>query len=125
MKRNAIQISGGMTINLDVSIKNVMYVKKDYVWNPSTCYCENGKYLAIIMDDLAIMCDEIIESYHNETKTIPTYFNEEKTTWKRQNFNILPAFLLIAIALLIAISFYCDLIKYRTKQKHLVREILQ
>ena len=102
-----------------------MYVKKDYVWNPSTCNCENGKYLAIIMDDLAIMCDEIIESYHNETKTIPTNFNEEKTTWKRQNFNILPAFLLIAIALLIAISFYCDLIKYRTKQKHLVREILQ
>ena len=125
MKRNVIQISGGMTINLDVSIKNVMYVKKDYVWNPSTCNCENGKYLAIIMDDLAIMCDEIIESYHNETKTIPTNFNEEKTTWKRQNFNILPAFLLIAIALLIAISFYCDLIKYRTKQKHLVREILQ
>ena len=25
--------------------------EKDYVWNPSTCSCENGKYLASIMDD--------------------------------------------------------------------------
>ena len=40
---------------------------KDYVWNPATCNCENGKYLANIMDDLAIACDEIIESYDEET----------------------------------------------------------
>ena len=119
MKRNVIQINGGMTINFNVRVKNVC--EKDYVWNPSTCNCENWKYLASIMDDSAIMCDEIIEPYHNETKTIPTNFNEEKTTCKRQNFYILPAFLLIAIALLIAISIYCDLIKYRTKQKHLLR----
>ena len=25
--------------------------EKDYVWNPSTCSCENRKYLASIMDD--------------------------------------------------------------------------
>ena len=41
--------------------------KKDYVWNPATCKCENRKYLASIMDDSAIMCDEIKESYNNET----------------------------------------------------------
>ena len=29
--------------------------EKDYVWNPATCNCENGKYLAIIMDDSSIM----------------------------------------------------------------------
>ena len=29
-----------------------------YVWNPATCNSENGKYLASIMDDSAIMCDE-------------------------------------------------------------------
>ena len=39
--------------------------EKDYVWNPATCSCE--KYLASIMDDSAIMCDDIIESYDNET----------------------------------------------------------
>ena len=38
------------------------------------------------------------------TKNIPTNFNEKKTTSKTQNFNILLAFLLINIALLIAVS---------------------
>ena len=28
--------------------------EKDYVWNLPTCNCENGKYLASIMDDPAI-----------------------------------------------------------------------
>ena len=49
-------------INVDANVKNALLVKKDYVWNPVTCNCENGKYLASIMDDSAIMCDEIIES---------------------------------------------------------------
>ena len=33
--------------------------EKHYIWNPATCSCENGKYLASIMDDSAITCDEI------------------------------------------------------------------
>ena len=37
------------------------------VWNPATCNCENGKSLASIMDDSAIMRDEVIESYKEET----------------------------------------------------------
>ena len=37
-----------------------------------------------------------------------------------QNFYILLALLLITIALLIAVSIYCYLMKYRTKQKHLL-----
>ena len=56
------------------------------------------------MNDSAIMCDEIIESYDEETKTIPTNFNE--------NFYTLLAFLLITIALLIVVSIYYYLIKY-------------
>ena len=35
--------------------------EKDYVWNPATCNCENGKYLASIMDNSAIICDEVID----------------------------------------------------------------
>ena len=46
MEKNVIQINGGITINVNVSVKNVMYVKKDYIWNPSTCNCKNGKYFA-------------------------------------------------------------------------------
>ena len=58
------------------------------------------------MDDSAIMCDEIIE----ETKTIPTNFNEKNISCKIQNFYILLSFLLITIALLIAVSIYYYLI---------------
>ena len=51
---------------------------KKIVWNPTTCSCENGKYLASIMDDSAIMCDEIVQLYTEEIQTIPTYFSEKK-----------------------------------------------
>ena len=84
--------------------------EKDYVWNPATCNCENGKYLASIMDDSAIICDEVIKSYDEEIKTIPTNFNEKNITCKTQNFYILLAFLLITITLLIAVSIYCYLV---------------
>ena len=47
-------------------------------------------------------------------------FDEENITWKEQNFYLLLAFLLITIALLISVSIYCYLIKYRAKQKHLL-----
>ena len=72
------------------------------------------------MDDSPITCDEIIESYYEETKTIPTNFNEKKATCKMQNLYILLVFSLIIIALLIAVSIYCYLIKYKAKQKHLL-----
>ena len=53
-------------------------------------------------------------------KTIPKNFNEKKVTFKTQNFYILLAFLLITVALLVAVSIYCYLIKYRTKQNYLL-----
>ena len=81
--------------------------EKYYIWNPSTCNLENGKYLPSMMDDSAITCDEVIEPYNEETN-----FNEKKAISKTQNFYILLAFLLITIALLIDVSIYCYLIKY-------------
>ena len=88
--------------------------------NPATCSCQNGKYLASIIDDSAITCDENIEPYDEETKPIPTNFNEKKATCKIQNFYILLSFLLITITLMIAVNIYCYLIKYLAKQKHLL-----
>ena len=82
-----------------------------YIWNTAACSSENGKYAAIT-------CDEIIESYHRETKTILTNFNENKAACKMQNFYILLAFLVIIVALLIVVSIYCYLIKNWAKQKH-------
>ena len=52
--------------------------KKYYIWNPATCNCENAKYLASIMDDSAIIFDEII--YTEETN-----FNEKNMIFKTQN----------------------------------------
>ena len=84
--------------------------------NPDICTCENGKHLISIMDNLAI-CDEVIKSYDEEIKTIPTSFNEKKVACKIQNFYILLDFLFITIKSLIAVSIYCCLIKYQAKEK--------
>ena len=34
--------------------------EKDYIWNPATCSCQNGKYSASIIDDSATASDEIL-----------------------------------------------------------------
>ena len=44
------------------------------------------------MDDSIITCDEVIDSYDEETKAIPTNLHEKKATWKTQNSYILLAF---------------------------------
>ena len=45
------------------------------------------------MDDSTVTCNEVIESYDKERKTISTNFNEKKATCKMQNFYVLLAFL--------------------------------
>ena len=67
------------------------------------------------MDDSVIMWDEVIDSYDEERKTAPANFNEENITCKTQSFYILLTFLLITIALLIAVNIYCYVIKYQGK----------
>ena len=58
-----------------MSVKKCHACQEDYILNPATCSCQNGKYLSSIMDDLVITFDEIIESYDEETN-----FNEKKIT---------------------------------------------
>ena len=66
----------------------------DYIWSPSTCTCENGKYLKCVIGDLIVTCDVIIEvkitapkkTFSAKTifgksipiRTIPTNFKEKK-----------------------------------------------
>ena len=69
------------------------------------------------MDDSVITCDKIIESRNEETKTVPTTFNEKIIIFTRQNFYILLTFLLIIIGLLITVSIHCYLIKHQAKKK--------
>ena len=54
----------------------------------------------------------------NENSSNKFYW--KKDNLKTQNFYTLLTFLLITIALLIAVSIYCYLIKYQPKQKHLL-----
>ena len=117
MEENIIEINGGIWINVNVNVKKLHVFEKDYVWNLTTCNCENGKYLASIIDDSVIPFDEIIESYDEDTKSKlydETNFNEKKSNFKTQNVHILLVFLLITIALLIAVS--CYFIKCRAKK---------
>ena len=60
MEENVIEINGGTTINVDVSVKKPLVREKDYIQNPSVCSCKNGEYLASIMNDSAIMCNKVI-----------------------------------------------------------------
>ena len=38
--------------------------KRDYVWNPTTCNPENGKYLASIADDSTSIYNKVMGSYN-------------------------------------------------------------
>ena len=66
------------------SIKHIC--EKDYIWNAATGNCKNGKYLASIINDSVITCDEIIDAeatpYEEETKTVP------KISSAKQNVSI-------------------------------------
>ena len=50
--QDVIQIKNGIIINVNVSAKSTC--------NRSTCICEISRYLKSIVDDLVIMCDEIV-----------------------------------------------------------------
>ena len=107
-----------------MSDKNLMYVKKNYFWNPATCSWigKYGKYAARIMEDSRIIYKKVIRSYYkdvdaeaklnDETKAILTNFNGEKATCKTQNFyakdtQYFITSLLITVVLLIAVNIYC------------------
>ena len=74
---------GGIMINV-YDCKKWHVCEKDYIWNPATCRYKNGKYLASIMDDLAVTCEGNIDMdaeaklNDKETKIFPT-------NWKKYN----------------------------------------
>ena len=99
IEENVIQINDWITINVDMSVKSVMYLKKvifgwlsDYVWWSS-----------------------------RRNKNSSKQFWWKKAVCKTQKFDILLAFLFVTIVLLIAVCIYCYLIKYWAKKKHLLR----
>ena len=63
IEENVIQINDWITMNVDMSVKSVMYLKK------------------VILGDWAITCNEVLE----ETKTVPNNFNEKKQSVKHKS----------------------------------------
>ena len=116
MVENVMQIKSVITIIVNASIKiwkKMMCEKKIILQNPAASSCKKGKYLAGIIDDSVITSDEITEKTTNPTETVLT---KSTSTY----FCYVLAFLLITSALLISVSIYCYLIKYKAKQKHLL-----
>ena len=106
---------GGITVSFDV--KNVMYVKKIIMFG---ILLHLTATIEIFSKYYRSFSNYIWWSYRvidEERKTILTNFNEKKVACKTQNFDILLAFLLITIVLLIVVSIYCYLIKYQAKKK--------
>ena len=62
--QHVIQINNGIIKHVNVNVKTIISAKKDYSWNPSTCVCENSKYLKSIADTSVIECDEIISALY-------------------------------------------------------------
>ena len=79
MVENVIQIKCGITVNVDASAKNIIYVKKIIF---RILLHVAVKMIHIYQDDSLITCDGIInaeaKSYDEEIKTVSTNFNEKK-----------------------------------------------
>ena len=86
--------------------------EKDYILNSISCTCENNKCLGSIIKNSMIIRDKIIKLTNPAPlKTIPI-----KSISKTFIFSTY--FLLVTIARLIAVSIYCNLMKYLPKQKY-------
>ena len=71
--KNVSQIKSEIAINVIMSVKSIIYLKKIKfgILLHGIVKVENT------LDNSVITCDEVIESYNEEIKTIPTNFNEK------------------------------------------------
>ena len=80
MVENVLQTKYGIMVNVGASVKNIIFIKKDSIWNPATCSCEDGKYLASIM--FTIQCDLVI-AYHEIIDVEATLYDKKQILIKK------------------------------------------
>ena len=88
MEENVIQTNGGITINIDASVENIIYViLEDYIWNHATWSWKNknGKYLGSIMDVPVITCNEIIDAVYKLSRTVKKLKQFQQNLMKKSN----------------------------------------
>ena len=73
-----------------------------------------------MMDDSVLTIIKLYSHMRKRQKLFQQIFMKKKATCKTQNFYVLLAFLLITLALFIALSIFCYLIRYQSKQEHLL-----
>ena len=98
--------------------------------HPSTCICENSRYLKSVDGDLVIVSNKIVNVANsvstNITNTVPTNVtrtvsinSDYKKVRYKMDYYILHTFLLVTILLFIMAHICYHYIKYRSKQKHI------
>ena len=111
-----------------------MHVKKDYIWNPPTCSCENVEYLASTIEDSVITCDEIIDDADSVSINVPTNvmstvstsvksiastnFHHKKVSYTMDCYILHTVLLVVILLFIIAIICY-HYAKHRSKQKNI------
>ena len=69
MAENVVQIKDGKMINIGASVKiinkNHRVCDKDYIWNPATYSCENGKYLPMTFYNVEILIKSVFNKGKN------------------------------------------------------------
>ena len=82
--------------------KNCRKRKNDCTWNPSTCICENSKYLKSVGDTAVTEYDEIVIFINEKDK----YYSKKKDKCYKYCFNN-TVLLVIILLLIIIIIYYC------------------
>ena len=114
-------------INVSVSTKiqkNITRAKK-VIFGILLCTCENDKYYLRFSDSIwwnyRTNKNRFNKNCSNKKYFKKKHFNKNCSNKKYfNNYHNLLTFLLITMALLIAVSIYCYLIKHLSKQKHLI-----
>ena len=122
--QHLIEIKNGIIKHVIVIVKIFRSAKKDYSWNPSTCICENSKYLKSMADTSVITCDEIISVMKivstKMTNTIGTNVTKNCRSQKVRHkfYCYILHTVLLGIILLLIITIICyHYAKHRSKQK--------
>ena len=105
MEQYVIQTKNRIIKHFNANVKNYRTWKKDYRWNPTTCICENSKYLKSTWvtecDEIIIVMDIVSTKKTNITSPPSINFHNIKI----KDCYILHTILLAIILLLIIITF--------------------
>ena len=104
--------------------KNYRRCKKDYSWNPSTCICENGKYLKSIADTSVVTCYEIIsvmdavsrKTTNSIATNVSVNFDDKKVRYNIDCYILHTVLLVIILLLTITVICY-HYVENRSKQR--------